>query len=500
MRYISIIAAFLVLTSCGDQLELVAPSQLTAAGFWDSETGARAAHTGLYGTLRSENGTLWLLGEIRSDVWGGQTFESPSNLPLIESNINATNVPFNGWAGIYTNIYRINDFLANVPDISFNNEDDKNHLLGQAYGIRALYYYTLLKTWGEVPLTTEPLADVDPAGLSRGRSSEAEVMTQIKADLESSLGFFGSDGSFWEGKRAYWSKAATLALKGDVFIWSGNLLGGGSGDFQEAKAALQEVGTLDVDLVGSYSDLWETSNENNSEFIFSFQYEQDEATNFYSLMTGRTTEIQPQFDSDGNSLMNYVVNGGNRYGPSEKTLILTDDEDDSRKKATFTRLYTDDNGGAGYPTYTADKYFGAITAKFDGALNGPERIMVNDVPLYRYADVLLMLAEVKNLLGEDPTVEINRVRERAYGENYDEATHGFMNGSTEENTRAILEERYKEFIMEGKRWWDLRRAGKQYVFENIEFLSPADEFKLVLPISLDMIGRNPLLEQSPGYQ
>lgn len=500
MRYISFIAALLFLSSCGDQLELVAPSELTASGFWDTETGARAAHTGLYGTLRDENSTLWLLGEVRSDVWGGRTFESPSNLNFIESNINVTNAPFGGWAGIYSNIYRVNDFLVNVPNISFNSEEDKNHLLGQAYGIRALYYYTLLKTWGEVPITTEPLTDIDPAGLSRGRSSEADVMAQIKADLEASLGFFGSDGSFWEGKRAYWSKAASLALKGDVYIWSGNLLGGGSGDFQEAKAALQEVGTLNVDLVENFADLWETSNENNAEFIFAFQYELDQATNFYSLMTGRNTEIQPQFDSDGNSFADYVVNGANRYGPSEKTLLLLDDEADSRKKATFTRLYTDDNGGAGYPTYDPDKYFGAITAKFDGSLNGPERIMDNDVPLYRYADVLLMLAEAKNLLGEDPTAEIERIRERAYGANYDATIHGFTNGSEEENTRAILEERYKEFIMEGKRWWDLRRAGKQYVFENIEFLSPGDEFKLILPITLDMIGRNPLLEQSPGYQ
>ncbi|MBB4081084.1 hypothetical protein GGR28_003731 [Lewinella aquimaris] len=499
MRYLTIVAALLAFSSCESQLELVAPSELTAAGFWDSETGARAAHTGLYGTLRGENSTLWLLGEIRSDVWGGQTFESPSNLDLIESNINVSNVPFNGWAGIYSNIYRVNDFIANVEDIDFNRDEDKAHLQGQAYGIRALYYYTLLKTWGDVPIATEPLVSTDPEGLSKVRAPQSEVMALIKSDLETSLSFFGDDGSFWEGKRVYWSKAATLALKGDVYIWSGTLLNGGEADYREAKEALQEVETLGVDLAENYADLWSTSNENNAEFIFALQYEKDEATNFYSLMTGRTTEIQPQFDSDGNPLADYIVNGSNRYGPSEKTLILTDDEADSRKAATFTRLYTDDNGGAGYPTYTADKYFGSIIAKFDGSLDGSIRITDNDVPLYRYADVLLLLAEAKNLLGEDPTEEVTRIRKRAYGDNYDESAHGFTTGSQEENTRAILEERYKEFIGEGKRWWDLRRAGDQYVLEQVEFLSTDNAYKLVLPISLDMIGRNPLLEQTPGY-
>jgi hypothetical protein len=68
-----------------------------------------------------------------------------------------------------------------------------------------------------------------------------------------------------------------------------------------------------------------------------------------------------------------------------------------------------------------------------------------------------------------------------------------------DNANAILDERYKEFIGEGKRWWDLRRAGNSFVFDNVSFLSPGDEFKLLLPITTDMIGRNPLLDQTPGY-
>lgn len=440
-----------------------------------------------------------MLGEIRSDIWGGRTYETPSNVSLIESNITISTAPFGGWAGLYTNIHRINDFLANVPNISFVNKDAKNHMLGQAYGLRALYYYTLLRTWGDVPIILEPLVTVDPSILSKERSSQSEVMSLIKADLAASLSAFGSDGSFFQGSKVYWSKAATLALKGDVFIWSGNLLGGGSADFTEAKTALQQIASLGVSLQPSIPSLWGVGNENNNEFIFAIQYKKDEASNIYNSLTGRSTEINPAFNDKGGSMASFIINGANRYGQSVKTLLLLDDNDDSRKEATFIRLYVDNNGGAGYPSYDESKYFGSVFNKFLGRVDGSVRIFENDVPVYRYADVLLLLAEAKNLLNEDPSGEINQIRKRAYGNNYVAATHAYVSGSKVANANAILNERYKEFIGEGKRWWDLRRAGDSFVINNISFLSPGDEYKLLLPITEDMIGRNPLLEQTAGY-
>ena len=196
-KYIYILLALFVFSSCESELELTSPSELTAAGFWDTETGAKTAHTALYTNLRSEAGDFWLLGEMRSDIWGGRTYESPSNENLIESNFTATTAPFGGWAGLYTRIHRLNDFLVNVPNITFSDEAEKNHLIGQAYGLRALYYYTLLKTWGDVPIVLEPLTDVDPDGLSRARSPQSEVMALIKSDIAASLSAFAMISFSW---------------------------------------------------------------------------------------------------------------------------------------------------------------------------------------------------------------------------------------------------------------------------------------------------------------
>ena len=498
-KYIYIFIAVITFSACESELELTSPSQLTAAGFWDTEEGAKTAHTGMYANLRSSAGTLWLLGEMRSDIWGGRTYESPSNESLIESNITIATAPFGGWAGLYTRIHRVNDFLTNLPNVSFNDETEKSHLLGQAYGLRALYYYTLLKTWGDVPIILEPLTDVDPSSLSRARSPQNDVMALVKSDIEASLSAFGTDDSYYGGSRIFWSKAATLALKGDAYIWSGNLMGGGTADFTTAKTALGQIAALETDLEPSISNLWGVGNEGNTEFIFAMQYKRDEASNLYNSLTGRSTEINPQFNDAGASMSDFVIAGANRYGQSEKTILLLEDNLDARRDATFIRLYTDDNGGAGYPSYNEPTYFGSIFKKFLGQVDGSERIFENDVPVYRYADVVLLLAEAKNLLTEDPTTEINLIRERAYGANYDVNIHGYTNSTPTDNANAILDERYKEFIGEGKRWWDLRRAGDSFVIDNVSFLNVGDEYKLVLPITEDMIGRNPLLDQTTGY-
>lgn len=344
INLLAILMSVFLITGCDDLIDLKSPSELTYQGFWDTESGARAAHTGLYGTFRGRLSTFWILGELRSDVWGGRTFESPFNVDFIESNITVSTAPFNGWAGLYGDIHRLNDFIANLPEVEFANDADKSHMLGQAYGIRAFYYYTLLKTWGDVPISTEPFTESDPESLSKARSPASEVMDLIKSDLERSLDAFGDDDSYWEGKRVYWNKAATLALKGDVFLWSGNVMGGGADDFSMALSALNQISDMEVELVPDYHNLFATSNEINREFIFAFQFAKDQSTNFYSQMTGRTTEIHPQFDQHGESMAGFIVNGQNRYGPSEKTLLLLDDHEDTRKDATFIQSLV----GAGF--------------------------------------------------------------------------------------------------------------------------------------------------------
>lgn len=108
-----------------------------------------------------------------------------------------------------------------------------------------------------------------------------------------------------------------------------------------------------------------------------------------------------------------------------------------------------------------------------------------------------MIAEAKAKLSEDPSEEINRICSRAYSSNYNSSL-AYSNGSEKANMEAILHERLYEFITEGKRWWDLRRAGDKYVTDHVPYLNSEEEYKFRLPITEDMRGRNPKLEQTPG--
>ncbi len=145
---------------------------------------------------------------------------------------------------------------------------------------------------------------------------------------------------------------------------------------------------------------------------------------------------------------------------------------------------------------------GVLLTKWIGSTTGTTQVYNNDFPVFRYADVLLMLAEAKTKLGQDPSAEINQIRQRAYGAGYTP----YINSSVDNNMQAILEEQLREFIGEGKRWWALRRAGDKWVFAYVDpkYLSPATVSSgkgptFLLPISTGMLNNDPLLTQTPGY-
>ena len=107
-----------------------------------------------------------------------------------------------------------------------------------------------------------------------------------------------------------------------------------------------------------------------------------------------------------------------------------------------------------------------------------------------------MLAEAKVLLGEDPATEINRVRRRAFGDAYDASRVGFPNQEVDKRPAdAVLQERLCEFMLEGKRWNDLRRFGDSYALD----YTPEEPARLLWPINQGAHTNNPLLKQTVGY-
>ncbi len=500
-KIVILTVALFSLTSCN--LDVARDSNVVYEGYWSSEEAVNAARTGVYTQFRSQAMTLWRMGEVRSDVWGGKTIETANDDFLTANDISTTKVPFTNWAGFYSNILYCNDYIINEPKVAGAGSADRNRMLAEIYGIRAYFYLMLLKTWGDVPITLDPIVGVpDPNAINKKREPKAAVMAQIKSDIQKSLELFGTNNSLYSGKSVYWSRPATLTLKGEAYLWFANVLNSGQADLIEAKNALSQV--TGFALVPNFSDIWGVANENKSEYIFSLDYQENQATNpLNDVLTGRKQDVAIMFNKEGIKQTDLLVSGGNRYGLNPKVITMFDnDPQDLRAKSTYMMLYADNNGGAGYPTFEPTKYKASIWLKFLGDVVNGSRVSYTNMPVYRYADVLLMLAEAKNKLGEDPSAEINLVRQRAYGANY--PSHVYVNADQDTNTKAILNERLKEFLGEGKRWYDLMRAGGNYIFQEVSTLNNApisgNPKKLYLPISQQMIDNDPNnMTQTDGY-
>ena len=130
------------------------------------------------------------------------------------------------------------------------------------------------------------------------------------------------------------------------------------------------------------------------------------------------------------------------------------------------------------------------------------------LPLYRWADILLMRAEALNATGDKTGAFalLNQIRSRANVPTLDEANYA----SQDDVETAILDERQLELLGEGKRWFDLARTGRV-----IDVMDPlirqresdlgidqtgfSDARKILWPISRDALIGNPLLIQNPPY-
>ncbi|MFN8353272.1 MAG: RagB/SusD family nutrient uptake outer membrane protein [Spirosomataceae bacterium] len=488
------------LFSCKEQLEDVTPqTSLNQALVLSDANAAVTLYNGVYASLRGYHSTFVSLGEMRSDLWADGLFTESEDTGLKQywsHNISATNVPATNWGGFYSLIDRINTVIKLFPQAPLDDAKRKTYL-AEMYGLRAYIYFTMLKTWGGVPITTEPVTSVGSlTDLYKARSTAQDVMQLIKSDLEQSLTLFGTSNTFTT-KRVYWNRPATLTLKGDVFIWSGTNMGGGAADFTVAKTALDEVKAITtLGLQANYADVFDATKEsNNKEIIFALSFEKNEATqSAYGNFLVNTTQAGTLFfdPTPGPAVaVNSVyplVAGASRVGMSSAMITKLINASDTRIKASFRVMY---RNTAGFPIA------GVMLTKFIGRVDAGTQLYDNDFPIYRYADVLLLLAEAKTKLGTDPAAEINAIRARAYGASYTP----FVNGTQTANMNAILDEYLREFIGEGKRWWALRRAGDSFVFANVSttYLPSTQAFKLVLPISITMLNSDPKLTQTPGY-
>lgn len=480
-----LIAGLFAVISCTENLELSPTSTITANSFWENEQDVEGGLNGMYEWFRPQAASnLYIWGGGRSEElsYGMQASEGLER--YFENTVDA-NYAGPNWLRLYTTIYTANTAIHEIPDIAFTDEADKQRALARAHTMRAYVYFILARTWGDVPLVTEPIEGFK-GNTGKPRADVSEVFSLIKDDLDKALSLY-PDNRFTDC-RCTWSRPSANALKGNVYLWTAKRMNGGEADLNTALTALQDIKEADVGLLDNYDDIFRYDNKGNREILMAVHFEDLESGDMYNnSMYIRNDQIPSDVDEESAELIG-TGGGLNRWAPSE-TLREQFTDDDSRKNGSFAELYTVENGDS--------TFFASAVTKFRGFVDDGSRKFLDDVVLYRYADVLLMIAEAKNGLGQDPSAEINEVRQRAYGDDYSD--HIFVSGSRETNSEAILQERLRELAFEGKRWWDLLRFGK--AFEKVPSLQDrqGEDYLLLWPISEGTLSQNGELEQNPGY-
>lgn len=506
-----------------------------SGNFWKDETQVAGYMTGLHSYLRSTYSSIFVMGELRGGLLGdgddgtGTSVcgESLNDQSIIKQDLAADKAGMSNWNGLYSEIVRVNMAIQQITDASFLSDSQKSLYLAQAYGMRAYYYYLLYTTWGGVPLVTDVAiteGEVSAEALKRPRANASDIMKLMKSDInesENQYKAYGGDG-FTD---AYtWSKYATLMLKANIYAWAGKVTTGdqkatGSADLNTAKAALQEViSSNKFKLMPEFYQVFRPDyKSDNTEMILAVPYNRTDAVYmpYASSCVGQEALVTASYDFQGNQVSlgqeaygnRTLVNGLIRYQYKE-TLWRDYGEGDTRRDATFYPICSNPD---------AEKTggnFGVLLKKFSGTYYPDEgtHLFDCDGPIFRYAETLLLMAEIENDLGNDPTPYLNQVRERAYGDK----NHDFSNGSKYENTLNIMSELSKEFVFEGKRWFALLRmqdaSGKALVFDadvNYPFipgsartpiLTDAESYKTLWPISVSTHTNDASIVQNPGYE
>ena len=379
-------------------------------------------------------------------------------------------------------ILACNIVLEKVPAIQMD-ENLKKRILGEAHFLRGLYYFILVRFFGDVPLITKPQNVGDD--LNPPRTPKADVYKQIISDLTTAMDSLPARETYSGSDVGRASKGAATGLLAKVYLTLG--------DYQKTVDLCKQVTALGYKLNPNYADNFSATNKNTIESLFEVQY--TGATTYGFFDDFNQASWVSTFTGPRNS--DFV---GGAYGWNQPTQEFVESYEPGDKRKDATVLY---EGG---PAFDGKDY----KASYSGTGYNLRKFLVPksispdyntnpaDFIVLRYADVLLMEAEALNELGQMDAaiVPLNQVRERA-GLN-DKAA----NISKDAMRLVILHERRVELAFEGQRWFDLIRVQNgQYGLDFLHSIGKVNATQkfLLLPIPQVERDANPNLTQNPGY-
>lgn len=496
------------LAACGeDFLEVTSKTETTTRNYYKTETDAARALIGCYDgwqctVSKGPSFSFHYASELMADAcFGGTGSNDARNAQVmdrfdINQDPSQVNLHNSLWTYYYQALYRVNELLSHEDEITWTDDDTHGKLMGEARCIRGILYFDLARLFERVPLLTAPSTDNIP------QSEPAEIYAQIVEDLKYAANnipanaYPKSDAASNDGRITRYAAKALLAR---VYLFYKGVYGSDPSGLTQAEAlqGLEDViSSGEYALVPVYKNLWPAA---------STTWTQDGSGNWtenttYAGTGNSETILSMKFnytsDYNGNSGGNnaihmFSIRGGTfkaPYGqgwggcPVSKKMVASYPSGDQRRSASiidlasegiesmaeYQKALADQREYTGYfnKKYTArSKWFQGddgswtLTHYYNDVMAGDFQIsQPQDYILMRYADVLLMAAELGSSQAQ---TYFNQVRERAYTEVKEDGTTSLAGGYTQKSVSQanIMEERRLEFAFEGVRYWDLLRQG-----------------------------------------
>ncbi|WP_276166409.1 RagB/SusD family nutrient uptake outer membrane protein [Zobellia alginiliquefaciens] len=460
-KYISLTIAVLALglVSCEKELIQNPTTTKVADNFYANEAEMEEAVNAVFATLQFTgvyDTAMPAVGELPGeDAYDETPANDGGNYGMLDDFIviPQSSLIADVWEDTYKGIQRANIVLSRIQEVEFEDAALKEARTGEMLFIRALLYFNLVRTFGDVPLIVDEVENPQEY-FGQSRTSVTEVYAQIISDLEAAEIVLPIRNDSNRGRVV---KTAAQALLGKVHLTLG--------DYSAAKESLLKVVNSNAHNLIAVDEVFSVDNELNEELIFVVQYASGINSN------GEGSDAYRMFNPTGRQ--DGGMAGTKGHGVLKPDFFALYDDTDSRKDVFVGQL----ESGLAYNNKIA------VPTTVIG--DSP-----SDWVVLRYADVLLMLAEIENELGNstDAVSYLNEIRNRA--------NLGDYSGSTDKTSlfAEIDLQRRLELVWEGHRWFDLLRQDRAQ-----SVLGITDANKLLLPLPASQIAADPALVQNPGY-
>jgi len=543
---ILVIALAFITKSCDDFIEEELVTDVSAASYYTTEAGLEDGVKATYASLKPFYGQEMgaAMTTFGTDIWQNGSDGGHKVFNFYDGGLNGSESYIrDSWDTWYQGINQANGIINRSADVEMD-ETQKNLRIAEVRFLRAFYYFHIVTTFGDAHLTLEETEGVE---IEANRTSQAEIYSQaIVADLEFAIANLPDEQDDYG--RA--TKPAAEFLLGKVLLTRSYKSFAEATDASNAETLFGNViSNYNFSLLDDFADLWDIANQENSEMVFVQPNSKSQVDNGIDNF-GHRWHLYFLHEYDVRRGMTRDITNGRpwkRHRPTDFMLTLWDRTIDARYESSFkhvwfankdepateavgdeparaalaigdTAIYIPGPGrdidwpqsrqnAVPYLVYSNDEYTERLFPSMNKWIDAtrPDRQKTQgqrDFILMRLGDAYLLRAEARlsqgNTTGAAEDINVIRIRAAVDGQ---EAA--IQIDAADVTLDFLLDERARELVGEGHRWWDLARTGtlvERTRLYNNGAAPNIQDYHAVRPIPQNQIDRTlGGYPQNPGY-